>query len=337
MSDPRQATIRQMLAEASKTLIVSHIRPDGDAVGSVLGLGLALQAGGKEVQMVLEDGVPSDFRGLPGAEQIRKHVEGPYDCLVVLDCSDVERIGDLFGQDQPLLAVQPGCPIAGQPGCPKAGIPSLNIDHHITNEDFAGCNLVEVGAAATAEIIASHLTDWGLTLTQPVASALLTGIVSDTIGFRTSNMTPQVMRIAADLMEAGADLPELYRQALSQRSYQGARYWGAGLSRLQREGTLIWTVLTQSDRRVAGYPGRDDADLINVLSTINDADISVIFVEQNNGSVKVSWRAQPGYNVSQVAVDFGGGGHTAASGAEIAGNLEDVQEKVLRATRKLFG
>ena len=332
MSDPVQATIRQMLAEAGKTLIVSHVRPDGDAVGSVLGLGLALQTGGKEVQMVLEDGVPSDFRGLPGADQIRKHVEGPYDCLVVLDCSDVERIGDLFGQDQPLLGWQIGCPKVGQPG-----IPSLNIDHHVTNENFASYNLVDVGAAATAEIIASHLADWGLALAQPVASALLTGIVSDTIGFRTSNMTPQVMRIAADLMEAGADLPELYRQALNQRSYQGARYWGAGLSRLQREGTLVWTTLTQSDRRAAGYPGRDDADLINVLSTINDADISVIFVEQNNGSVKVSWRAQPGYNVSQVAVDFGGGGHPAASGAEIVGNLEEVQEKVLRVTRKLFG
>jgi bifunctional oligoribonuclease and PAP phosphatase NrnA len=324
MSDQLQATIRQMLATASRILIVSHIRPDGDAVGSVLGLGLALQAGGKAVQMVLEDGVPGDFRRLPGAEQICKRAEGPYDCLVALDCSDLERMGAIFGQDQPLLAGQPG-------------IPSLNIDHHVTNENFANCNLVEVKAVATAEIIASHLAEWGLSLTQPVASALLNGIVSDTLGFRTSNMTPQVMRIAANLMEAGADLPELYRQALNQRTFQGARYWGAGLSRLQREGTLVWTVLTQSDRRAAGYPGRDDADLINVLSTINDADISVIFVEQNNGSVKVSWRAQPGYNVSQVAVDFGGGGHIAASGAEIEGSLEEVQEKVLHATRKLFG
>ena len=324
MSDPLQATIRQILAAAGKILLVSHVRPDGDAVGSVLGLGLALQAGGKAVQMVLEDGVPADFRRLPGAEQICKRAEGPYDCLVVLDCSDLERMGELFGQDQPF-------------GAGKAGKPTLNIDHHVTNVNFASCNLVEVTAVATAEIIASNLADWGLSLTQPVASALLTGIVADTLGFRTSNMTPQVMRISADLMEAGADLPELYRQALNQHSYQGARYWGAGLSRLQREGTLVWTALTQSDRRAVGYPGRDDADLINVLSTINEADISVIFVEQNNGSVKVSWRAQPGYNVSQVAVDFGGGGHTAASGAEIVGNLEEVQEKVLRATRRLFG
>jgi phosphoesterase RecJ-like protein len=105
---------------------------------------------------------------------------------------------------------------------------------------------------------------------------------------------------------------------------------------LQRKDRIIWTSLTLEDRLKAGYTGNDDADLINMLSTVDDMDIAVIFVEQKEGRVKVSWRAQPGVDVSQVAFQFGGGGHPAASGAEIQGSLEEVQEKVLLVTFNLL-
>ncbi|HEX7973100.1 MAG TPA: DHHA1 domain-containing protein, partial [Anaerolineales bacterium] len=170
-------------------------------------------------------------------------------------------------------------------------------------------------------------------VTQPVAAALLTGLITDTLGFRTSNMNPRALRLAADLMEQGVDLPELYRQALFQRSFEATRYWGYGLRQLQREGRLAWTSLTQADRQAVGYPGRDDADLINILSSIEDVDVVVIFVEQPNQHVKVSWRAQPGFDVSQVALSFGGGGHPAASGADVSGSIEEVRPRVLDSTR----
>jgi phosphoesterase RecJ-like protein len=109
-----------------------------------------------------------------------------------------------------------------------------------------------------------------------------------------------------------------------------------GLSKLQRENTLIWATLTVADRKEVEYPGRDDADLINVLSTIKEADIVLVFVEQNHRRVKVSWRAQPGFDVSQVALGFGGGGHKAASGAEVDGTLDEVQTRVLKATRAIL-
>jgi phosphoesterase RecJ-like protein len=150
-------------------------------------------------------------------------------------------------------------------------------------------------------------------------------------------MTAHALHLAANLVEYGASLPELYNQTLVRRSYEAALYWGQGLSRLNRKDRMIWTSLTLEDRLKAGYTGNDDADLINVLSTIDDMDISLIFVEQKDGRVKVSWRAQPGLDVSQIAFHFGGGGHAAASGAEIAGSLEEVQEKVLRATLDLLG
>ena len=144
------------------------------------------------------------------------------------------------------------------------------------------------------------------------------------------------MRVVAYLMEHGAELSELYMRSLVTRSYEAMRLWGAGLTHMQREGAIVWTSLTREDRLSAGYPGRDDADLINMLSAIKDTLISIIFVEQPNGSIKVSWRAQPGVDVAQVALSFGGGGHTVAAGAEIVGDLNGVQATVLQETRNIL-
>jgi bifunctional oligoribonuclease and PAP phosphatase NrnA len=307
--------LRQQLETAHRVLVVSHVRPDGDAVGSLLGWGLSLQAAGKDVQMVLADGVPSSYCHLSGSEQVRPRPTGSFDWIVVLDCSDLKRTGNVLN---------------------GTGLPDFNVDHHITNLKFAKVNLVDTTAVATSEILARLIESLGLPLTEPVAAALLTGIITDTIGFRTSNMTPKVLRLAADLMDHGGDLPELYHQALVKRSFEATRFWAAGLNQLERDGRLVWATLTQADRKAAGYSGRDDADLINVLSSIDDTDIAVIFVEQPHNRVKVSWRAQPGFDVSMLATQFGGGGHPAASGAEIDGNLESIRPVILKATRDIL-
>lgn len=315
--------IRNCFQTAKRILVLSHIRPDGDAVGSLLGLGMALAGIGKEVQMVLEDGVPSSFRHLVGSERIATRPEGQFDLVVAVDASDLERIGKV------LNAIQ-------RRDSRQSDVPDINIDHHVTNLNFARYNLVVTDAAATAEIIANHLGNFGLTLNQAIASALLTGIITDTIGFRTVNMAPQVLHTAAALMEAGADLPSLQMSALHRRSFVTAKLWGLGLSKLRREGPIVWTSLTGKDRQEVGYPGRDDGDLINLVSSIDEAAIAMVFVEQNNGTIKISLRAQTGLDVSRIAQAFGGGGHMAAAGAQIEGTLEEVQEKVLQAARGLI-
>jgi phosphoesterase RecJ-like protein len=300
---------------SQRILLACHLRPDGDAIGSLLGLGLALQSRGKQVQMVCQDVVPISCRHLEGSTEIHRQAEGEFDLICAVDCSDLERVGSVLQERGPV---------------------NINIDHHPTNLNFANLNLVDVQAVATAEVITSLLTLWGVTITPPVAAALLTGFITDTIGFRTSNVIPSTLRLAANLMESGADLATLYRRALVDHSYEAMRLWGAGLSRLERKGRLLWTSLTLADRKAARYPGRDDADLINILSTVEDADVTVIFVEQPNERVKVSWRAQPGFDVSKIAVSLGGGGHTAAAGAEIQGNLQEIQTTILEMTRSLL-
>jgi phosphoesterase RecJ-like protein len=305
----------ERLRSAQRILIVSHIRPDGDALGSLLGLGLSLQAAGKQVQMVSEDGVPAAFKHLPGAGLIQSSPKGEFDLVCVVDCSDLERTGKTL---------------------PAGRTPDLNLDHHITNLNFAALNLVDAGAVATAEIIARFLQNQGFPLQEDVVSALLTGLITDTIGFRTSNMTPQALRLAADLMERGANLPELYRRALITRSYEASLLWGVGLRQLIRQDRLVWTAISLADRQSIGYPGHDDADLVNMLASVEGADIALILLEQPNGHVKVSWRARPGIDVSQLALRNGGGGHAAASGADIEGDFQSVQADILDQTLALL-
>jgi len=316
MTENLDLQIKKRLDSAQRVLITSHIRPDGDAVGSLIGLGLALQNAGKTVQMVLVDGVSTSFRHLQGSEQVQKEAHGDFDTFITVDCADFKRLGKPFESFRQ---------------------PDINIDHHITNECFGTLNLIEDKQVATAAILTSCLPAWGYEITRPIAAALLTGIITDTLGFRTSNMTPDALRLAAALMDTGVDMPELYMRGLVRRSYSAVRYWGAGLSKLQTSDGIVWSTLTLEDRKECGYSGNDDADLINEISAIDNHKVGMVFVEQRNEHVKVSWRAlEKGVDVSPVAVRFGGGGHAAAAGADIPGILSEIQPLVLKSTKEIL-
>jgi len=316
MSEAITGAINDRLEKSRNVVIASHVRPDGDAIGSLLGLGLALRDAGKSVQMVLVDGVAASFRHLEGSELIVKTPTGEHDTFITVDAADFKRVGKAFED---------------------FGQPDINIDHHKTNENFGKLNLVEAEEVATAAILARFLPQWGYKITKPIAAALLTGIVTDTLGFRTSSTNPSALRLSAMLMETGADMTDLYMKALVRKTFPAARYWGAGLSHLEQKNGIVWATLTLADRKKSGYGGNDDADLINLISAIDGNKVGMIFVEQSDNHVKVSWRAlESGIDVSQVAKYFNGGGHAAASGADIPGALNEVQPLVLKATQGML-
>lgn len=317
MTEDILGAIKQRLEKSKNIIIASHVRPDGDAIGSLLGVGLALLNAGKSVQMVLVDGVPSSYKHLQGSELIVKEPTIEQDTFITVDCADFKRVGKVF-QD--------------------FGQPDINIDHHKTNENFGKLNLIEAEEVATSAILANHLPAWGFAITKPIAEALLTGIITDTLGFRTSNTNPSALRLCAMLMETGANMPDLYMRSLVHKSFPAARYWGAGLSRLEQENGIVWGTLTLEDRQRSGYSGNDDADLINLISSILGNKVGMIFVEQSDRHVKISWRAlEEGIDVSPIAKQFGGGGHAAAAGADIPGTLNEVQPVVLKTTREQLG
>ncbi|HUG33259.1 MAG TPA: DHH family phosphoesterase, partial [Anaerolineales bacterium] len=237
MSEDISKAIKERLKQAKSVVIASHVRPDGDAIGSMLGLGLALIDAGKPVQMVLADGVTSSFKHLEGSELVVRAPKEIYDTFITVDCADFKRTGKIFESFAP---------------------PDINIDHHITNEKFGTLNLIEADEVATAAILTNHLPKWGFTITRPIAAALLTGIVTDTLGFRTSTTNPGALRLCAQLMETGADLPDLYMRSLVRKSFPAARYWGSGLSSLEQKDGIVWATLTLEDRKRAGYGGNDD-------------------------------------------------------------------------------
>ena len=308
--------IKERLAVANKVIIASHVRPDGDAIGSLLGIGLALENAGKSVQMVLVDGVPSSFKYLEGSEKIIKEPMGEHDTFITVDCADFKRGGRFFE---------------------SFGQPDINIDHHKTNERFGKLNLIEAEEVATAAILTKHLPEWGFPITKSIAGALLTGIITDTLGFRTSNTTPNALRQCATLMETGADMPDIYMRSLVKKTYPAAKYWGAGLSSMEQKDGIVWGTLTLADRKKSGYGGNDDADLINMISAIDGNKVGMIFVEQSDNHVKISWRAlEAGIDVSPIAKYFNGGGHAAAAGADIPGTMNEIQPLVLKITREML-
>jgi phosphoesterase RecJ-like protein len=293
-------------------VIVGHIRPDGDAVGSLLALSRCLQQIGKQVVPVLVDGVPETLTFIADTDEIRTEFPSEYGALIAVDVSDLGRLGIDSAQ------------LNGQP--------DLNIDHHPTNTNFAAINIVQPTAAATTQILYDFILQLELPLDPQIATHLMLGLVTDTIGFRTSNVSAKTLSVAAALIDQGAALTEVYQNSLNRRSYAAARYWGQGLTRLERHNGVVITSLTLEDRKIAGYPGIDDADLINVLSTIEEAEVAILLVEQEGGSVKISWRSKDHVNVAELATSFGGGGHLRAAGAIISGDLATVKQDVLAAS-----
>lgn len=301
--------ISHRLEQSDRILVVSHVRPDGDAVGSVLAMGLALQQLGKRVQMVLNDGVPASFRFLEGAERIQKMPYDDFDMAFVLDCGDLYRIGEVAD----VLKTA-----------------DVNIDHHPTNPKFAALNLVDPTAVSTTALLYRLFPQLGFEFTPGVVDALMTGLITDTQGFRTSNINARALRIAAELVELGADLSDLFFKVLTRKTYEAVRYWGAGLSLIERDGPFVWASLRYEDRLRVEYHGRDDSDLVNFLARIEDALVAMVFIEQEDGTVKVSWRSKKNIDVSKLAKKFGGGGHVVAAGATIEGSLDSVKSRVLQ-------
>ena len=301
----------QQISSAQRILIICHVSPDGDAIGSLLGLGLALQERGHDVAMACADPVPDQYRHLPHWELITQQPSGRFDLVVSLDCGDLERLGAPYDAQS------------------LAGIPIVNIDHHITNVHFGTVNWVDPSAAATAQILIKLLRALDVPLNVDIATCLLNGIVTDTLGFRTSNTTPEVMRASVELMDAGASLARLTDQIFNHRPFSTIRVWSAALQELHLEDRIVWSEITQAMRQRISYADNGDAGLVNFLSTANEADIAVVFDELSDGQVNVSMRAVPGYNVSQVALVLGGGGHAQAAGCTIRGPLEVARLKVL--------
>lgn len=312
------AEIVAAMRSAQRIAVVAHVRPDGDAVGSVLGLALSLRALGKDVIALLEDGVPSNLAFLPGTDTVIQPGSEPLqvDLAIALDTATHERIG---AKCKALLDPAPML---------------VNIDHHPTNPRYGTLNLIDSDSPATGQIIYNLLTEHGLPIDDAVRQNLFVAISTDTGSFQYSATNARSHRIAAEMIEAGLDTARL-----AQLTYQSYPLRRLALMRdmlnhmqFRADGRIVsWQLKQQLMDDIAMDPG-DTEGLIDTLRMIDSVVSCVIFEDVEGGKVRVSARSKDSrLDVSVICAQFGGGGHRMASGARLKGPIEEAAEKFLQA------
>ena len=307
-ADPIEA-ILEVLRKGERFLVCSHSRPDGDAVGSILAMGMLLEQMGKRVDLVTADGVPTVYRSLPGATGIRHslRVHGPYDAVILLECDGVER-ARLRGLERFFL---------------------INIDHHLSGRPYAQLNWIDHGAASVGELVHKLVKAVGATVTREMATCLYTTLLTDTGGFTYGAVKESTFALARELVQAGADPIAIARDVCYSTTTSKVLLLGAALSNLKREGRVAWLWITHQDMVRTCAAEEDCEGIVNVAVGISGVEVAVFLRELPERRVRVSLRSKGKVNVAEISTRLGGGGHGNAAGCTLDGPLSRAREEIL--------
>jgi bifunctional oligoribonuclease and PAP phosphatase NrnA len=303
-------------------LLTTHIRPDGDGVGSMLALEEVLQRQGKEVQMVIMSTFPPRYRFLDREARIQQFTPPgelwrQAEVVIVLDTGTCNQLGT-FG---PFLRSLPAVKVV--------------IDHHQTQDELGALRLVDTAAEATGRLVFEAITALGVPLPAAAANALFVALAMDTGWFRHSNATATTFATAEKLVVAGARPELLYNHLFEENSLARLKLTGLVLERLQvtAGGRVAYTEIRRGDYHATGATPQDSEDLVNYTRSLAGVEVGLLFMEQPRGGVKVSFRSRAPVDVSRVAEQFGGGGHRQASGAILEVPLEEARARILQAVQ----
>jgi len=298
-----------------RCVVTSHVRPDGDAIGSALALALALKKLGHSVTVLNEDGLPDNLRFLPGGQLVEKpRGEVEADVVFALD-----------NATQPRLGQQVNAAIANAPLL-------VNVDHHLSNTLYGHHHYVDTAAPATGQIIAEWLEAAGVEIDAAIAENLYTAITTDTGSFQYSNTSPATYRWAARLVEAGLDVGELNRKIYQSSPLRRVKLLGELLQVLQLspDGRVASWHLTLAMAARAGAVPEDTENMIDHIRGIDGVVVAAFFEELEDGRVRLSLRSKDArFDASALCGQFGGGGHKMAAGARLRGPIEAAQQQVL--------
>jgi phosphoesterase RecJ-like protein len=302
----------QWIREKDDFLLTTHSHPDGDGLGSQAALYLALRHLGKKVRMVNADTVPRCYRWLPCTDSVEVSSQiPPHQACIIVDVGELHRVREGAKREE-------------------FG-PLLNIDHHSSGTPFGDVNWVDPTAAATGEMIYRLVRELGVPIDKPIAESLYTTIVTDTGGFRYSNTTAHVMRLAAELMDAGADAHAVCERVFShipRAAFEMVRLSLATL-RTHLDGRVGLMTLSHADFLRSGAKDEDTDGLVNYARKLDGVEVAVFLKERGDGYIRVSFRSRNGLDVGKVAAGLGGGGHKYASGATVQGALEETADRVV--------
>jgi phosphoesterase RecJ-like protein len=304
-----------LLRDAQRVTAICHENPDGDTLGAAIAIAIAAERLGKQAEVVSGDPPPAFLSFLPRIEQVRRAPALEPDVAIVVDAGDLARTGSVAAEHGDWLQ--------------RARI--ANVDHHISNPGFGLANWVDPGAAATCEMIALLLPELGVALDAEIATALLAGIVQDTHTFAHPNATPRTLRVAADLVEAGADLSRINRAVYADKPFSTLALWGMMLAGIgQRcDGRIVFATMTTEMLREVGESPTASEGFVDLLGSTRAADITVLFKQVDEASTRVSVRTTDRADAVVITGAFGGGGHARAAGCTVAAPLDEAREQVL--------
>lgn len=307
------AAILDVLRKGERFLVCSHSRPDGDAVGSMLAMGMLLEQLGKRAELLTADRVPSIYRSLPGAENIRHalRVHGPYDAVILLECDGLER-AKLRGLE---------------------GFFLINIDHHLSGRPYAHLNWIDFGAASVGELVYRLVKAAGAKLTREMATCLYTTVLTDTGGFTYGGVGESTFALAREFVLAGADPVGIARDVCYSATTSKVLLLGAALHNLKREGRIAFLSITHDEMVRTCAVEEDCEGIVNVALGIVGVEVAVFLRELPDSHIRLSLRSKGKINVAEIAERLGGGGHGNAAGCTLEGPLSRATDQILTELR----
>ena len=318
LSSDQLSSLQKTCVRHNRFLVISHVRPDGDAYGSTLGLALSLKALGKDVQVVNSDGLSPLFQFLPGSQALAEKIPSPESdrLIIAVDCADQKRLGPLFDAWQ--------------------RTPDVNIDHHISNPGYAALNLVDAESPATAQVLFEIITALAWPLTAEVAANLYVGIMTDTGNFRYRQTTARTFEVAAKLVAAGANPTDLAESCY--QSYRAERL--LLISEMFRaihftnHNRVAWFCLTPEMYVRSGAIPDETEGLIEYLQAVKSVEVAFLLETLPDGMTRASMRSRGAVDVQRICQEFNGGGHKLAAGLRTKLDLPTLEKKLIELIAK---
>lgn len=311
-----RSKINDLINESKSVLLLTHVDPDGDAVGSVLAFYHYLSSINKSVDMVILD-MPKVFDFLPSIDRIVDTTNKEYDLGIVVDCATKDRIGqneDVFSK------------------CKN----TIVIDHHISNTNYGDLNYVQGDVSSCCQVIYYLFKEWNVDINREIGESIIAGVLTDTNGFGINSVDSNTFKLASEIKDFGIDIYNIYNKVLCVKTMSQYNLMKIGMDRLEflENGKIAFTYILESDFDKVGAVLGEHEGIVDIGRNIDGVEVS-IFIRENDGWT-ISLRSTGSVDVSKIALAIGGGGHLMASGAKLQGTFDEVKSKIIVETKKVM-
>ncbi|MBA3634666.1 MAG: bifunctional oligoribonuclease/PAP phosphatase NrnA [Acidobacteria bacterium] len=309
----------ELIENKQNFAITTHVRPDGDGIGSSLGLCWLLRSLGKNAEVIVSDGIPLSYRQLPGADEIRKvtEIDKQYDAVFVMECSDIQR-PRIKGLENQFV---------------------VNIDHHATSEHFGTINWIDATASAVGEMIYNLCKAIGGRITREIAECVYLALVTDTGSFHFPNTTERTLKVASELIKAGVKPADISQAVYNSYPWSRIELMRRVLATVKRDpsGKVAWMRQTLEMKESSGAVDGDNSGFVNIPLAAKEVEAVVYMREVEPNIFRISLRSKDGINVARVAEKFGGGGHKNAAGCHATGDWDAKEREIVAAVIETVG